>query len=253
MRCWRRFAGENLPVHVMLLTARQQENDVIRGFTLGADDYMVKPSARWNWWRGSNGSPCDELAGGVPAVQPVVQAALYAMVALLGACILFLLVLLLVAMRRTGRSPRRAASAGVRPALQAALVEFLAGGTDDSFSAVTSAPTPPISPTPSCCFKPRWAAAPATASALWRWTSGWSAAGAPRARRHDVVRRRSAFANLAFAFAYEPCRRVAGDLLVEALNDSDEEVRLSACRGLVLAGDEARSSDLFASPSGPAC
>ena len=34
---------ENLPVHVMLLTARQQENDVIRGFTLGADDYMVKP------------------------------------------------------------------------------------------------------------------------------------------------------------------------------------------------------------------
>ena len=35
--------GENLPVHVMLLTARQQENDVIRGFTLGADDYMVKP------------------------------------------------------------------------------------------------------------------------------------------------------------------------------------------------------------------
>jgi two-component system cell cycle response regulator DivK len=35
--------GENLPVHVMLLTARQQENDVIRGFALGADDYMVKP------------------------------------------------------------------------------------------------------------------------------------------------------------------------------------------------------------------
>ena len=35
--------AENLPVRVMLLTARQQENDVIRGFTLGADDYMVKP------------------------------------------------------------------------------------------------------------------------------------------------------------------------------------------------------------------
>jgi CheY-like chemotaxis protein len=35
--------SESLPVHVMLLTARQQENDVIRGFTLGADDYMVKP------------------------------------------------------------------------------------------------------------------------------------------------------------------------------------------------------------------
>jgi two-component system, cell cycle response regulator DivK len=35
--------GENLPVKVLLLTARQQENDVIRGFALGADDYMVKP------------------------------------------------------------------------------------------------------------------------------------------------------------------------------------------------------------------
>ena len=35
--------NEHLPMRIMLLTARQQENDVIRGFTLGADDYMVKP------------------------------------------------------------------------------------------------------------------------------------------------------------------------------------------------------------------
>jgi two-component system, cell cycle response regulator DivK len=35
--------SENLPVRVMLLTARQQEGDVIRGFSLGADDYVVKP------------------------------------------------------------------------------------------------------------------------------------------------------------------------------------------------------------------
>jgi DNA-binding response OmpR family regulator len=26
-----------------MLTARQQENDVVLGFTLGADDYVVKP------------------------------------------------------------------------------------------------------------------------------------------------------------------------------------------------------------------
>lgn len=32
-----------LPVRVVLLTARQQENDVLRGFSLGADDYVVKP------------------------------------------------------------------------------------------------------------------------------------------------------------------------------------------------------------------
>lgn len=35
--------AEKLPVRVVLLTARQQETDIIRGFTLGADDYIVKP------------------------------------------------------------------------------------------------------------------------------------------------------------------------------------------------------------------
>jgi len=35
--------AESLPLRVVLLTARQQENDVIRGFALGADDYVVKP------------------------------------------------------------------------------------------------------------------------------------------------------------------------------------------------------------------
>jgi len=35
--------GEGLPTRVLLLTARQQEGDIIRGFSLGADDYVVKP------------------------------------------------------------------------------------------------------------------------------------------------------------------------------------------------------------------
>ena len=35
--------AEGIPTRVLLLTARQQENDVIRGFSLGADDYVVKP------------------------------------------------------------------------------------------------------------------------------------------------------------------------------------------------------------------
>jgi CheY-like chemotaxis protein len=34
---------DGLPTRVMLLTARQQESDILRGFTLGADDYVVKP------------------------------------------------------------------------------------------------------------------------------------------------------------------------------------------------------------------
>jgi two-component system cell cycle response regulator len=32
-----------LPVRVILLTARSQENDIIQGFGLGADDYVIKP------------------------------------------------------------------------------------------------------------------------------------------------------------------------------------------------------------------
>ena len=35
--------GEQFAGRVLLLTARQQESDVIRGFTLGADDYVIKP------------------------------------------------------------------------------------------------------------------------------------------------------------------------------------------------------------------
>ncbi|MFZ0933972.1 MAG: response regulator, partial [Bryobacteraceae bacterium] len=32
-----------VPVHVMVLTVRQRESDFIRGFNLGAGDYMTKP------------------------------------------------------------------------------------------------------------------------------------------------------------------------------------------------------------------
>jgi len=35
--------AENIPVRVLLLTARQQDRDVLMGFSLGADDYVVKP------------------------------------------------------------------------------------------------------------------------------------------------------------------------------------------------------------------
>ena len=34
---------EKLPTLVVLLSARQQEEDVLRGFQLGADDYIAKP------------------------------------------------------------------------------------------------------------------------------------------------------------------------------------------------------------------
>jgi CheY-like chemotaxis protein len=35
--------AEALPVRVILLTARQHQNDIVHGFSLGADDYVIKP------------------------------------------------------------------------------------------------------------------------------------------------------------------------------------------------------------------
>ncbi len=35
--------AEDLPTRVVLLTARQQEKEILRGFDLGADDYLTKP------------------------------------------------------------------------------------------------------------------------------------------------------------------------------------------------------------------
>jgi HEAT repeat protein len=56
------------------------------------------------------------------------------------------------------------------------------------------------------------------------------------AHSKDKVQRRRAYARLAFVCAYEPCRRVAGDLLLQALEDADPEVRLAAARALVQSG-----------------
>ncbi|MDQ3280714.1 MAG: response regulator, partial [Acidobacteriota bacterium] len=38
-----RGASETADIPVLMLTSVQQEHDVLRGFTLGADDYVVKP------------------------------------------------------------------------------------------------------------------------------------------------------------------------------------------------------------------
>jgi hypothetical protein len=58
-----------------------------------------------------------------------------------------------------------------------------------------------------------------------------------QARSKNTTVRRTAFLRLAFICGFEPCRRVAGELLVEALEDADPEVRLSAARGLLQTGD----------------
>ena len=34
---------EGIPTRVLLLTARQKEGDILQGFYMGADDYLIKP------------------------------------------------------------------------------------------------------------------------------------------------------------------------------------------------------------------
>jgi hypothetical protein len=65
------------------------------------------------------------------------------------------------------------------------------------------------------------------------------------ASSHDRLTRRVAYTRLSFVCAYEPCRRVAGDLLSQALQDSDPEVRLPAARALVQSGTIAELGQVF--------
>ncbi len=175
------------------------------------------------------------------------QGALHAALLLVGAYILFLFVLLLAVMRRAGAlGARRAAAAIIRPKLQASLVEFLAGGTDESLFRSHIRTNPGdiadvillFQTTVGGSARDRVCALALKLGLVDRWYE--------ESRARDVVRRRTAFASLAFACVYEPCQRVAGDLLIRAVNDGDEEVRLSACRGLALAGDAEHVQDLFA-------
>jgi len=57
--------------------------------------------------------------------------------------------------------------------------------------------------------------------------------------------RRQAYVRLSFVCGYEPCRRVAGDLLLLALKDADSEVRLAAARALAQSGAIEELGEVF--------
>lgn len=61
----------------------------------------------------------------------------------------------------------------------------------------------------------------------------------------DIVARRIAFRRLAFACAYEPCRRQVGDRLAAALRDTDREVRVTAAAAMVRTGQLADLERVF--------
>jgi HEAT repeat protein len=182
-----------------------------------------------------------------PAASFLAREALYATALLAGACIVILFLLLLVVMRRAGSlRARKAASADIRPKLHAALVEFLAGGKDDSLfrTHIRNHPTEIaecillFQTTVAGSARDRLCNLALDLGLVHQWYE--------ECRVRGLVRRRAGFANLAFASYYEPCRRVAGDLLLRATKDSDSDIRLSACRGVVLAGDDEQIEYLYA-------
>ncbi len=65
------------------------------------------------------------------------------------------------------------------------------------------------------------------------------------ARSRDPIRRRAAYVRLAFVSGYEPCRRVIGELLFQALNDADPEVWLCACRAMIQSGSREQVEAVF--------
>jgi HEAT repeat protein len=64
-------------------------------------------------------------------------------------------------------------------------------------------------------------------------------------RSRDVMRRRAAFAVISFVYAYEPCRRAVGDLLLDSLEDRDEEVRVCSAQALARFGSPAEVVVIF--------
>ncbi len=168
------------------------------------------------------------------------------------ACLFLLLGLLSVVTRRAAAARARAsASAAIRPELQDHLVEFVAGSPDDTRLRAAMAANP--EDVEACILLFQGAVGGSARDRLCRLTLdlGLVHRWCEQSRSRDVLKRREAVSRLAFACVYEPCRRVAGELLLESLADPDEEVRLFACRGLALSGGGPELSRLFELAIGP--
>ncbi|MEI9974680.1 MAG: response regulator [Ignavibacteriota bacterium] len=114
--------SEEIPVRILLLTARQQESDVIRGFTLGADDYVVKPFS-------PHGVGCAHEA---PPLA-MIRIELSVVACLVGLYTLFLVAMYAVLSSRASRRRRQGVGAKTfTPQIRDALVDFLSGSNEQT-------------------------------------------------------------------------------------------------------------------------
>jgi HEAT repeats len=128
---------------------------------------------------------------------------------------------------------RQQASAATLPAIREALVDYLAGSNDltrlKSFVKTTQWNVADaileFQGTVGGAARDRLCVLTLDLGLLHQWCSD--------AQLPEAFARRAALARLAFACAYVPCQRVAEDRLLDALKDSDWEVRLDASRALL--------------------
>ena len=172
--------------------------------------------------------------------------ALYAIVTLLAMCEFFFAALLFAQLRRSSkRKKREAVSDAVKPELHQALVQFLAGSPDDTpIRALLQTHRQDVADmlvhfqsTVSGGARDRLCHLALDLGLVHEWCQDGTSP--------DLMKRRQGLARLAFICSYEPCRRVVGELMTRALEDSDEEARLSAARGLVKTGQNTDVQDVF--------
>jgi HEAT repeat protein len=181
-----------------------------------------------------------------PQIAMDAERALFIAGLFLGAYALFLLALLALFLARAKARGRRAAdSAAVGPVLHNALVDFLSGANNETiFRGYAKTHREDLSnallrfqPTVNGSARDRLCELALKLTLVNDWCDLLSSG--------DVVLRRTALSRLAFVAAYEPCRRVAGNVLPRALQDPDEEVRLLASRALLQAGDPEEIERVF--------
>jgi len=153
-------------------------------------------------------------------------------------CALVLLLLLVRALLRCAAAHRAAAAAAaIRPAIRLALVEHLAGNSDTA--KLREFAMSHRCDLMECILELRHTLSGDAGDRLWELTLDLSVLHdwCGDARSGVLAARRAAFERLAFASAYERCRRVVGQLQLTGVDDPDPEVRLAAARGLAQSPD----------------
>jgi hypothetical protein len=160
------------------------------------------------------------------------------MAVLVGLYGLFFVFLLLLACIRGARLRRRRAAFEILiPRIREKLVDFLAGNNDlATFREFARVSRPAVAEailslrnTVSGGARDRLCELALELGLVHEWCHD--------AQSADIGQRRTAYLRLAFICSFEPCRRVAGDLLLHALDDPDRDVWLLAARALTRSGD----------------